>query len=65
VVEDIPLADAAWIASWLSRLSPQQIADAFRAAGYSPEDMTMLATEVSRRVAALNATVETHASLPR
>jgi hypothetical protein len=65
VVEDIPLADAAWIAGWLSLLSPQQIVDAFRAAGYSPEDVTMLAAEVSKRVAKLNAIVGTRASLPK
>jgi hypothetical protein len=33
----IPRADARWIASLLGRLSADQIRDAFRAAGYSPE----------------------------
>jgi hypothetical protein len=36
---DIPRVDARWMGSLLARLSPQQIQDAFRAAGYSPEEI--------------------------
>jgi hypothetical protein len=34
--KNIPRADAKWIGSLLAQLSPDQIRDAFRAAGYSP-----------------------------
>ncbi len=51
----IPRADAKWIGSLLGRLSPAQIRDAFRAAGYSPEQVEGFARVVERRIAALNA----------
>jgi hypothetical protein len=34
----VPRADAKWIGSLLAQLSPEQIGDAFRAGGYSPEE---------------------------
>jgi len=54
VLERIPVADAAWIAQWLSRLSPEQIADAFRAASYTPAEVTMLSSAVHERIVALS-----------
>jgi hypothetical protein len=50
----IPLADARWIGQMLAHLSPRQIESAFRAAGYSPEDVTAFAGVVETRIAALN-----------
>jgi len=54
VLEHIPLADAAWIAGWLSRLSQEQIADAFRAAAYPPPEVAMLSSAVHERIVALS-----------
>ncbi len=50
----IPRADVRWIASLLGQLSPQQIRDAFRAAGYSPQEVEAFAIAVEARIAALN-----------
>ena len=51
--KDIPRADARWMAEWLARLSPKQIRDAFRAAGYSPEEVEGFSKVVEHRIAAL------------
>jgi len=53
--EDIPVRDARWIGGWLSRLSEQQIGDAFRAANYAPDEVRMLTDAVIRRVGELTA----------
>jgi len=50
----IPRADARWIGRLLGRLSRDQIRDAFRAAGYSPEEVEGFATAVIDRIAQLN-----------
>ena len=50
---DIPRVDVRWIASWLSKLSDGQIRDAFRAAGYSDEDVAGFSTVVKSRIAQL------------
>jgi hypothetical protein len=50
----IPLSDARWIGQILARLSSHQIEDAFRAAGYGPEDVTAFAGVVEARISALN-----------
>jgi hypothetical protein len=50
----IPRADAKWIGSELAKLSPQQIRDAFRAGGYSPEEVEGFARVVESRIAQLN-----------
>jgi hypothetical protein len=50
----VPLDDARWIGRMLARLSPGQIEAAFRAAGYSPADVTAFAGVVETRIAALN-----------
>ncbi len=49
----IPRSDAKWIGSWLAQLSPEQIRDAFRAAGYSPAQVEAYATTVEARIAEL------------
>ena len=47
--DDITIQDAKWLASLLSRLSDEQIKDAFRAANYSTEDVELLARAVRAR----------------
>lgn len=49
----IPRDDAHWIGQLLAQLSPQQIQDAFRAAGYSPDRVEGFAGVVEARIAAL------------
>jgi hypothetical protein len=48
--EDISVRDARWIGGWLSRLSDRQLADAFRAANYAPDEVRLLAGAVRRRI---------------
>ena len=48
--KDISPADAEWIGARLSRLSDRQIADAFRAANYDPEEVAALAQTVRDRI---------------
>lgn len=52
--QHIPRADVRWMASLLSQLSPEQIRDAFRAGGYTPEQVEAFATVVQNRIAELN-----------
>jgi hypothetical protein len=52
--ENIPIADAIWIGGQLAKLTPQQIRDAFRAAGYPPETVEGFARTFESRVAELN-----------
>ena len=49
----IPRADARWVGNQLGRLSPDQIRDAFRAGGYSSQDIEQLSTVVERRIGEL------------
>jgi len=51
--KNIPRADARWMGELLGQLSPDQIRDAFRAAGYSPAEVDGFATVVEHRIAAL------------
>jgi hypothetical protein len=51
----VPRTDAAWMGQLLNRLSAEQIGDAFRAAGYSPDEVQGFSAVVTRRIAALNA----------
>lgn len=53
VFEGITVEDAKWLASWLSRLSDEQLKDAFRAANYTPEEVDQLAAAVRSRINAL------------
>ena len=55
VGEHIPRADAKWIGSLLAQLSPQQISDAFRAAGYSQTEIDAYTQAVLSRIHELNA----------
>lgn len=50
----IPRAHVEWIAGLLAQLTPKQIRDAFRAAGYSPEQVEGFASAVEQRIAALS-----------
>ena len=52
--EDISVNDVKWIAAQLSRLSDQQISDAFRAANYTQEEIGILTGAVRARINALN-----------
>jgi hypothetical protein len=49
----IPRADARWIGDRLARLSPGQIRDAFRAGGYSSQDVEELSRVFERRIGEL------------
>ena len=50
---DIPRADAKWIGGLLAQLKPEQIHDAFRAAGYSDKELEEYSAIVEKRIADL------------
>ncbi len=50
----VPRADARWVGQLLAQLSPDQIRDAFRASGYSPEEVELYTRAVEDRIRALN-----------
>lgn len=50
----IPRRDAKWIGSLLAQLSPDQIRDAFRAAGYAPLEIDAYTQAVISRIQELN-----------
>jgi hypothetical protein len=50
---DVPRADAKWMGQLLARLSPSQIRDAFRASGYSPEEIDGFSRVLEERIALL------------
>jgi hypothetical protein len=50
---DIPRSDAKWMGSILSRLSPRQIRDAFRAGGYSPAEIEGFSALIAQRISTL------------
>jgi hypothetical protein len=50
----IPREDAKWIGSLLSQLTSEQIHDAFRAAGYTPEQVDAYTDVVQRRIGELS-----------
>lgn len=54
VTKHIPREDAKWIGGLLAQLTPQQIRDAFRAAGYTDAQVDILASTVRERIAQLN-----------
>jgi hypothetical protein len=49
----IPCDDVHWIGQLLAQLSPGQIRDAFRAAGYAPDEVEAFAKVVENRIADL------------
>ena len=51
----VPRADAKWIGQVLGQLTPDQICDAFRAAGYPTQEANEFAAVVQSRIAELNA----------
>lgn len=50
----IPRQDVRWVASLLAQLSPEQIRDAFRAAGYPPETVEAFGVALQKRIAELS-----------
>ena len=48
--EGITVEDARWLATWLRKLSDDQLKDAFRAANYSAEDVDRMAQTVRERI---------------
>ncbi|HEX3559203.1 MAG TPA: hypothetical protein VHU19_08360 [Pyrinomonadaceae bacterium] len=50
MLDHVRAEDARWVGELLSRLSDRQLADAFRAANYTPEEIQMLAGSVRARV---------------
>jgi len=55
VTKHIPRADAKWLGERLSQLTEEQIRDAFRAGGYTQEEVERYSTVIQNRIAALNA----------
>ena len=51
---NIPRNDVRWIAQILAQLSPEQIRDAFRAAGYKPYEVEGFSKVVEGRIALLS-----------
>ena len=50
----VPRNDVKWIAQLLAQLSPDQIRDSFRAAGYKPDEVEGFSKVVEGRIAQLN-----------
>jgi len=50
---NVPRADAKWLGELLARLSPAEIRDAFRAAGYSPNEIQVFARHLEDRITIL------------
>ncbi|HEV2764086.1 MAG TPA: hypothetical protein VGV38_13970 [Pyrinomonadaceae bacterium] len=50
MMKDVTVEDARWLGSHLSKLSDEQIADAFRAANYDAEDVRLLTRAVRSRI---------------
>lgn len=50
----IPREDAKWMGSLLAQLSPDQIRDAFRSAGFSPDEVEGFTAVVQQRISDLN-----------
>ena len=51
---DVPRADAKWVGQLLVRLSPSQIRDAFRGAGYSAEEIEGFSRVLEERISLLS-----------
>lgn len=50
IMRDISVEDARWIGSLLAKLTDEQLADAFRAANYPPDDVQLLTQAVRQRI---------------
>jgi hypothetical protein len=50
MMRDISVEDARWLGTHLAKLSDEQIADAFRAANYTPDQVRMLTSAVRSRI---------------
>jgi hypothetical protein len=50
IVEDIPLPHVEWIQLYLNQLSRPQLEAAFRAAGYSDQEVAVFASAIQRRI---------------
>jgi hypothetical protein len=50
LMRDITVEDAQWLGGHLSKLSDEQISDAFRAANYTPEEVKLLTAAVRSRI---------------
>jgi hypothetical protein len=55
VTKHIRRADAKWLGQRLAQLSEEQVRDGFRAAGYTPEEVTVFAQAMRKRIAELAA----------
>jgi len=55
ITRKIPRADARWLARRLSRLSDRQIGDAFRAGGYTREEIAVYSRAIRKRIMELAA----------
>ena len=54
VTTHIPRADANWLGQRLSMLSEEQVRDAFRAAGYAPDEIEVYAQAMRKRITELS-----------
>jgi len=63
--KNITVDQAQWISGWLSRLSDRQLADAFRAANYSPEEVRLMSHGVRQRIRELQNSTNRLAMGPR
>jgi hypothetical protein len=54
VGKGIPRSDAKWVGQLLAQLSPGQIRDAFRSAGFTPEEVESFSIVVEKRIAELS-----------
>jgi hypothetical protein len=57
IFENVKVEDAAWLYNLLRQLSDKQIRDAFRAANYSPQEVTTYTVAVKNRIAELSRAV--------
>jgi len=53
IARGIPRSDARWIGQQLAKLTDQQIGDAFRSAGFKPDEIDGYTREVQRRITEL------------
>jgi hypothetical protein len=53
IANHVPRADARWIGKLLAHLSPMQIREAFRAAGYPPEEVEGFSAVIESRITVL------------